>query len=121
MNTMSAQLIEHPYIERNPEICGGEPIINGRRISVRLIVGFVKVGKSVDEIVAMYPHLTHAQIHDALSYYYDHREEIEEWLRANTIAYQLEKTAGESWRERSYILTKIYNRSAGSRPPLGWL
>lgn len=104
--SMVAQLVEHPYIEKNPAVCGGEPVIRGTRITVRLIVGFMKMGKTVDEIVALYPHLSHAQVHDALSYYYDHREEIEEWLRVNTVSYQLEQTAGESWRERSYILTK---------------
>lgn len=103
---MAAQLVEHRYIEKNPEICGGEPLIRGTRITVRLIVGFTKMGTSVDEVIAMYPHLSHAQVHDALSYYYDHRDEIEAWLRVNTVSYQLEKTASESWRERSYILTK---------------
>ncbi|MBI3949373.1 MAG: DUF433 domain-containing protein [Acidobacteria bacterium] len=103
---MLAQPVEHPYIETKPDVCGGEPVIRGTRITVRLIVGFMKIDKSVDEIIAMYPHLTHAQVHDALSYYYDHRDEIEEWLRVNTVACQLEKTAGEAWRERSYILTK---------------
>jgi uncharacterized protein (DUF433 family) len=105
-SSMVAQLVEHRYIEKNPEICGGEPLIRGTRITVRLIVGFMKMGQSVDEVIAMYPHLSHAQVHDALSCYYDHREEIEAWLRVNTVSYQLEKTASESWRERSYILTK---------------
>lgn len=103
---MVAQLVEHPYIEKNPEICGGEPVIRGTRITVRLIVGFMKMGQSLDEVITMYPHLSHAQVHDALSHYYDHREEIEEWLRVNTVSCQLEKPASESWRERSYILTK---------------
>jgi uncharacterized protein (DUF433 family) len=96
---MAAQPVEHPYIERNPAICGGEPVIRGTRITVRLIVGFIKMEKSVDEIIAMYPHLSHAQVHDALSYSYDHQEEVEQWLERNTIAYQMEKTADESWRE----------------------
>jgi uncharacterized protein (DUF433 family) len=104
---MLAQPIEHPHVEKNPAVCGGEPVIRGTRIAVRVIVGFVKMGKSVDEIIALYPHLTYAQVYDALSYYYDHREEIEQWLQRNTIAFQLEATAGEPWRERSYTLTKI--------------
>ncbi|REJ85983.1 MAG: DUF433 domain-containing protein [Planctomycetota bacterium] len=33
-------------------------------------------GKSPDEIVAAFPQLSLAQVHAALSYYYDHRQEI---------------------------------------------
>ena len=35
-----------------------------------------------DEIVQSHPHLTLAQVHDALSYYYDHIDEIKADLRA---------------------------------------
>jgi hypothetical protein len=35
---------------------------------------------SPDEILAAYPDLTLSQIYDALSYYYDHKEEMDkEW------------------------------------------
>lgn len=103
---MVARPIEHPYIEADVNICGGEPVIRGTRMPVRTIVGFTKLGKDVDEIAVLYPHLSHAQLYDALSYYYDHREEVEESLRRNSVEYQLEETAGEPWRERSYTLTK---------------
>ena len=76
---MSVELkTEHPYIIRNPEICGGSPIISGTRITVRLIAGLVKSGNSAEDILLGYPHLTFAQIHDAISYYFDHKEEIVE-------------------------------------------
>jgi len=70
----------HPYIEVRAGVIGGEPVIAGTRIGVRLIAGWHRMGQSVDEIVAMYPHLNHAQVHDALSYYYDHKAEIETLL-----------------------------------------
>ena len=34
------------------------------------------MGLTPDEIVQAHPHLILAQVHDALSYYYDHAEEI---------------------------------------------
>lgn len=34
-------------------------------------------GWSAEEIARQYPHLTFAEIHAALGYYYDHREEID--------------------------------------------
>jgi len=35
-------------------------------------------------LVARFPHLTLAQVHDALAYYYDNREEIDRDLAENT-------------------------------------
>jgi uncharacterized protein (DUF433 family) len=67
----------HPYITRTPEICGGRPIVRGTRIPVQTIVGYYKLGMDVDEILAGLPHLTAAQVFDALSYYHDHQAEIE--------------------------------------------
>ena len=68
---------DHPYIVRVQGVCGGRPIIEGTRISVKLIVGWVRLGMTTAEIVAEYPHLSVAQIADALAYYEDHPEEIE--------------------------------------------
>ena len=67
----------HPYIARTPEICGGRPIIRGTRIPVQTIVGYYKLGIDVDDILSGLPHLTPAQVFDALSYYHDHQAEIE--------------------------------------------
>lgn len=38
-------------------------------------------GRSADEIVSAFPHLSLAQVHAALAYYFDHREEILDELR----------------------------------------
>ena len=73
----------HPYIERRPGVVGGEPCISGTRLSVRIISNWHLMGNSPDEIAAMYPHINMAQIFDALSYYYDHRAEIEQYRAEN--------------------------------------
>ena len=67
----------HPYVTRSPDFCGGRPIVHGTRIPVQTIVGYYKLGMSVDEILTGLPHLTAAQVFDALSYYHDHQAEIE--------------------------------------------
>lgn len=67
----------HPYIGRDPGISGGEPLIRGTRITVRHIVQLTRSGFAVDQILAAHPHLTAAQVHDALSYSYDHQNEID--------------------------------------------
>ncbi|MEW6067207.1 MAG: DUF433 domain-containing protein [Nitrospirota bacterium] len=76
---------EHPYIVRKSGVCGGSPIIDGTRITVRLIAQLVKTGSSAEDILASYPHLSLAQIHDAISYYFDHRIEIEQDIEDNKI------------------------------------
>jgi hypothetical protein len=48
-------------------------------------VGYTQAGYTVQEIAAdILPHLTPAQIYDALSYYEDHRVQIDEALNSNT-------------------------------------
>jgi uncharacterized protein (DUF433 family) len=73
--------IVHPYIEHKADTCGGRAIVKGTRIEVSLIAWHYKQGRTVDEILQGYPHLTPAQVHDALSYYFDHQPEIEEEIR----------------------------------------
>ena len=82
---------EHPYIVRKSGVCGGSPIIDGTRITVRLIAQLVKAGSSAEEILASYPHLSLAQIHDAISYFFDHKEEIEQDIEDNKIKNILKK------------------------------
>ena len=71
----------HPYVERKKRVCGGRPVIRGTRFPVSSIVWNHKLGLTVEEILREFPHLSPAQIHDALSYYYDHRTEIEEEIQ----------------------------------------
>lgn len=74
---------EHPHIVRIEGVCGGRPIITGTRISVRTIVERMRLGDSPEQIVENYPPLTLAQVYDALSYYHEHKSEIEAEIAAN--------------------------------------
>ena len=96
--TKKKDKLKHLYIEKKAGICGGEPVIVGTRISVSLIVEMERANHAVDEMVAMYPHITHAQVYDALSYYYDHKNEIDKIIDENKEEYWMEKTKGENWR-----------------------
>jgi uncharacterized protein (DUF433 family) len=68
---------EHPHIVRVQGVCGRRPVIEGPRLSVKLIVGWTREGLSPEQILELYPHLSATQIADALAYYEDHPEEIE--------------------------------------------
>jgi uncharacterized protein (DUF433 family) len=80
---------EHCYIVRNNEILSGEPIIRGTRTPVRAIVETWRAGVAPEEIRRSMPHLTMAQIFDALSYYSDHQDEINEYIERNRIPDEL--------------------------------
>lgn len=68
---------EHPHIVRVLGVLGGEPVIAGTRIGVAFIARLVQAGEEASEIVAAYPHLPPAAVYDAVSYYLDHRDEID--------------------------------------------
>jgi len=68
---------DHPHIVRVQGVCGGHPVIEGTRLSVKLIVGWSRMGMTPEEIAAQYPDVSTAQIADVLAYYRDHPEEIE--------------------------------------------
>jgi uncharacterized protein (DUF433 family) len=71
----------YPHIEK----LAGAPARLQRhpRTRVAMIVAdYLWRGWSAEEIVRQYPYLTLAETHAALTYYFDHREEIEEELVA---------------------------------------
>lgn len=82
----------HPHIVKAEGVCGGAAIIAGTRIAVWHIVEYYyKVGISVEEILADWDYLSPAQVFDALAYYHDQRQEIDQLRHANSY---------ERWRER---------------------
>lgn len=56
------------YIERNPDIMLGKPVIKGTRIGVELLVRKLADEYSVDDLLKNYPHLSKKQILAALEY-----------------------------------------------------
>jgi uncharacterized protein (DUF433 family) len=67
---------EHPHIVRIPGVCGGEPVVDGLRVAVRHVAALHVRGEGVAEIAEAL-NLTDAQVFHALSYFADHRPEIE--------------------------------------------
>jgi uncharacterized protein (DUF433 family) len=66
------------HIEIDPAKCGGKPCIAGTRIRVWDIHVWHNLrGHSVEQIIADFPQLSLADVHAALAYYFDHREEIQ--------------------------------------------
>jgi len=74
---MSGTATQHLYIEKDPSKYEGKAVIKGTRIPVASIVNHYRSGMSVEEILEGYPSLTPAQLFDALSYYFDNKDEID--------------------------------------------
>lgn len=71
------------HIEVTPRVAGGKPRIAGRRITVQnIVIWHERMGMNPDEIATEYD-LTLGDIYAALAYYHDHREEIDESVRAD--------------------------------------
>lgn len=72
---MGTVLINH--IEQTPGIAGGRPHIAGHRITVEdIAIWHERLGRTADEIAVEYG-ISLADIYAALTYYFDHREEID--------------------------------------------
>jgi uncharacterized protein (DUF433 family) len=72
----------YPHIAVDPAVCGGAPRVEGTRITVAQVAEAVEhLGLSPDDLVTMYPSLSLARVHAALTYYHAHTPAIEASIR----------------------------------------
>jgi uncharacterized protein (DUF433 family) len=61
-----------------PGTCGGKPRIDGHRITVEdVVIWHERLGMSPDEIVTAIPGITLSDVHAALAYYFEHRDQVD--------------------------------------------
>jgi uncharacterized protein (DUF433 family) len=88
------------HIEATPGIAGGRPRIAGHRITVRdIVVLHQHLGKGVDEICAEYG-ISLADVHAALAYYFDHRDQIDKDIKAGDALVASQRASRTSMLER---------------------
>ncbi len=97
----------YPHIRKVEGMCGGRPSIDGTRVRVVDIVFLHKEGYTPEQMLEKHPDLNPAQIHAALTYYYDNPEEIDAYFAED-----------EAWdekyeRDRAEFLSK--RRASTSR------
>ncbi|MDT5159514.1 MAG: hypothetical protein QOC61_2282 [Acidobacteriota bacterium] len=80
---------EHLYVVKDERILNGEPIIKETRTPIRAVVELWRMGVAPEEIAHHLPHLTQAQVFDALSYYSDHQDEINRHIERNRVPDEL--------------------------------
>jgi uncharacterized protein (DUF433 family) len=56
------------YIEINPKIMMGKPVIKGTRITVELILEKLSAGEIVENILEAHPHISKVQIQASINF-----------------------------------------------------
>lgn len=70
------------HVTKTPGVCGGKACIAGTRIRVQDVYVWHELqGQSADEIVSRFPQLSRADVYAALTYFWDHRDEIEQQMK----------------------------------------
>jgi uncharacterized protein (DUF433 family) len=65
-------------VAREPTVQFGAPTVGGSRTTVAAIVLAAREGLGADAILYEFPHLTAHDVADALAYYVQHREEVDQ-------------------------------------------
>jgi len=92
----------YSHITKDPEVCGGRACIDGTRIRVVDIACFQREGCTPERMLEAYRSLNLAQIHAALSYYYENPQEIEDALKEDReVAEKIERDRGDFLRRPS--------------------
>jgi len=58
----------HQYILRDPQICGGEPVIKGTRVTIRTILASLAEGATIEEILKDFPTLTQKDVRAVIAF-----------------------------------------------------
>jgi len=78
-------LPSYPHVQVKRDRWGEYAVIAGTRTSVATVVRYVQMGYDAQTIATeILPHLTPAQVHSALAYYFEHQEAIEAEMTADT-------------------------------------
>lgn len=98
----TAAKLVYAHIVKEPGYCGGKAAIDATRVRVMNVVFLWKQSKTIAAIQECYPDLNEGQIHAALSYYYDHLDEIEaELKRDEESADRFESERAEAIKKRA--------------------
>jgi uncharacterized protein (DUF433 family) len=92
------QTVETGHIVIDPDVLGGKPHIAGHRIAVSHIAVWVTHhGLTPAEIAAQF-HLTIGEVYAALSYYYDHKEQMDQEIAdAAQLAEEMARRYPHGW------------------------
>jgi uncharacterized protein (DUF433 family) len=56
------------FFERRADLCGGEPVLKGTRVTVRTVLASLAEGASIPEILADFPTLTEPAVRAVIAF-----------------------------------------------------
>lgn len=78
----------HAHVEVVSKATGDQAMIKGTRVPVSIVVEYLRSGETPESLIqSVLPHLCLAQVYDALSYYHDHRCDIDREIDQNSEAW----------------------------------
>jgi uncharacterized protein (DUF433 family) len=80
------------HLETTPGVCGGKPRIVGTRITVKdVVLMHLKMGQPLAQIAGTYDFAL-SSAHEAMAYYYDHREDVDRMIAEDAAYVEALKT-----------------------------
>jgi uncharacterized protein (DUF433 family) len=83
---MATDTTNKSWVQKTPNVCGGEPCIRNTRITVSGLVEWRRLGLSDARILEIIQGLTPEDLAAAWDYYRDHQAEIDDAIRLNNEA-----------------------------------
>lgn len=74
---------EHPHIVVTRGAGGERAVVKGTGLSVALIAALFNRGETPAGLLSLYPNLTPGALYDAISYYFDHKADIDQEVYRN--------------------------------------
>jgi uncharacterized protein (DUF433 family) len=71
------------WIQKTPGVCGGDACVRNTRHTVAALVQWRRLGLTDARILEHHPDLTQADLDAAWAYHEQHRQEIDEAIRAD--------------------------------------
>jgi uncharacterized protein (DUF433 family) len=56
------------FFERRADVCGGESVVKGTRVTVRTVLASLAEGATIEEILADFPTLTEAAVRAVIAF-----------------------------------------------------
>ena len=85
-------VLDYPHISKDSSAPAHLERLPRIRVA-QIVADYLGYGWSAEEIIRQHPHLTPSEVHAALGYYFDHREEIDTELSAELV--ELDRMATE--------------------------
>ncbi|HZQ05455.1 MAG TPA: DUF433 domain-containing protein [Anaerolineae bacterium] len=98
---------EHPHVVWVEDTFRKKLVIRVPRIQIWVIAALYRQGNTVEDIITTYSYLEPAVIFDAISYYLDHTQEIEQEIESNRLENVLAEAHGRIEQDGSIVFDDI--------------